>query len=133
MDKELAIKLAQCADSDMVQTMKRANEIFKANSTDWDKPFSQQDIAYMGLIIHMQSLSDEVKDYAYISNKFLIVYNHILDITRNQELLEFQMSECKSVYTLLKKYKIEYLLNDCFSQLDILKACGDYKGKINYD
>lgn len=125
MDKQLAIKLAQCVNLDMVQTMKKANEIFKANSTDWDKPFSEQDIAYMGLIIHMQRLSDEVQDYAYISNKFIRVFNQILDATRNQDLLEFQMKECETTYNLLKKYKIEYLLDDYFSQLDIMKACGE--------
>lgn len=125
MDKYLAIKLAQTEHLPTLETMKRANQIFTDNSTDWDKPFAEQDICYMGLMIHMQDLSEEVKDYSYISNKLNRVFNHIFDVSRNQQLTKFEEEECATTYKILKKYNITYLLDDYFKPIDILKACGE--------
>lgn len=130
MNKELAIKLAQTENLDIVQTMHRANTIFKNFSTDWDVPFQEQDICYMGLMTHMIALSDEVKDYAYISNKLILIFNHMQDVRLKKELLKFQTEECNTMYELLKKYNISYLLDDYFPQKTISKACG--KGKYKY-
>ena len=115
MKKELAVELAhqQMSNGKISEVMEKANEIFKANSKDWNIPFAQVDIVFAKFVDYAkENCSKRELDLILISEKLSSVWTilHIDMKMMGKEPNEYQKEDMYRTVDALKRLEMMSLI-----------------------
>lgn len=116
MTPNLAIDLAQDelpgAPTNLV--MRKANEIFKANSDDWKTPFAQVDVEFATFVDYLKANCTQREiDLVYISENLQRVWKILhLSLVMGEALTSREIEEVKQLSQVLKRIGLLHLITD---------------------
>lgn len=120
MNPNLAIDLAQHelpgAPANLV--MRKANEIFKANSTDWQTPFSQVDVEFATFMDYLKANCTQREiDLVYVSENLQRGWKILhLSLVMGEAITSREVEEVKQLSQALKRIGLLHLITDGLAQ-----------------
>ncbi len=116
MKKDTAITVATMEageDEEMNVTMRRANEIFRQNSNDWNLPFAQVDIEYTTFVDHlMVEGTQRERDLVYVAHFFHGAWKilHIDVLVQNRDVGDRDKEVVIGVHQALSRLGLLFIL-----------------------